>query len=287
MTLTMPWKARGDTPVNGVGSKLDDVRRAISKEAEHLADVAAQVSRDTGVQASKLVAQTAAQASKLSDQTASGTSRIADQAQAQAAGIASDPIAAAANVAQQVVKGAAELGAVLAVSGRKTAKDLTENAQSVAGDLRRVRITTEPKKTGPDFTPGITLLAGFGTGIALMYFLDPEKGKARRNMLADRVMSWTRKATDAATGRAKDLSNRATGAMYETRKQIQIAAGTSDVDADTQTQPWETGIGTRSEYATTGYPSSGESTYDTPPSSDPSTTDTWGEQPQPSSIEVS
>jgi hypothetical protein len=277
MTLTMPWKASSETPVNGVSSKFDEVRRALSKEAEHLAEVAAQVGRDSGIQAAKLADETSAKASKIADQTAS-----------QASGIARDPAGSASNVAQQVLKGAAELGTVLAVSSRKTAKDLSQNAQSVADDLRRVRITMEPKKTGPDFTPGISLLAGFGAGIALMYFLDPEKGKARRNMLADRLMSWTRKAGEAATGKAKHLGNRASGAMYETRKQLQGGAWPSDVDADTQTQAWETGIGTASELAATDFAAS-QTGYASSSGSDPSTTDTWGEQPQPSGshIEIS
>ena len=131
-----------------------------------------------------------------------------------------------------------------------------------------------PRRQVPISHRASPLLAGFGAGIALMYFLDPERGRARRNMLRDKLLSWTRKATQTASGTAKDLSNRAQGAVHETRKQM-----TGSPDTDTQT--WETSSLNGNGH--TGEPT-GNVSATTDVSSDPSTTDTWGEQPQPSSV---
>jgi len=262
MSVTMPWHASAETPVNGVGSKIDDVRRSLSKEAEHLAEMAARYGREA-----------AAHASDIADDASKQASKIASDTTAKAQTVASDSVGSANNWGQQLIKGAAEVGAALAVSSRKVAKDANQTVQSTARDARNLRLTTEPQKTGPDFAPGITLLAGFGAGIALMYYLDPERGRARRNMLRDKLLSWTRKATQTASGTAKDLSNRAQGAVYETRKQM-----TGSPDTDTQT--WETSSAAGN--GLTGQ-SKSDGSLTAYGSSDPSTTDTWGEQPQPSS----
>src|SRR3954453_20369243 len=245
MTLTMPWKASSDTPVNGVASKFDDVKRTLSREAEHLADIAAQNTQDAGPHAADIADDASRQASK-----------VAKDATKKAQTIASDPAGQAGGLASDVMKAAASLGTAIALSGRKTADDLSESAQSVAKDLRNVRITTEPKKTGPDFMPGITLLAGFAAGIALMFFLDPERGRARRNLLRDKLMSWTRKASATASGTARDLSNRAQGTMIETRKQV---GRSQEVDVTADTQSWSAETGYIDHGSATGFGSSTES----------------------------
>jgi hypothetical protein len=270
MTLTMPWKASSDTPVNGVASKIDDVKRTLSREAERLADITAQYTQDAG-----------AHAADIADDASKQASKVAKNATKKAQAVASDPAADARGLASDVMKAAASLGTALALGSRKTADDLSESAQSVAKDLRNVRITTEPKKTGPDFMPGITLLAGFGAGIALMFFLDPERGRGRRNLLRDKLMSWTRQASATASGTARDLSNRAQGTVIETRKQFSDRSQEVDVTADTQA--WSAETGYIDHGSATGFGSSAASASTGSPSSDPSTTDTWGEQPQPSS----
>ena len=167
------------------------------------------------------------------------------------------------------------------MAGRKTADDLSASAQSVAKDLRNVRITTEPKKTGPDFMPGITLLAGFGAGIALMYFLDPERGRARRNLLRDKLMSWTRQASsDGQRHRARPLEPRPGHGDRDAQAVEWPIAGDRrhrrypGVDAET---------GYIDHGSATGFGSSTASPSTGSPSTDPSTTDTWGKQPQTTS----
>ena len=166
MTMTMPWKAPDETHADGVASKLDEMRRALSQEAEHLAQAAAQYGHDASAHVST---------------------------------IAHDPVASANSWTQQLMKAAATLGAALALSSRQTAKDLRVGAQAAAKEARTVRLTTETRKTGPDLVPGITLLAGFGAGLALMYFLDPERGRQRRQLLRDRLLAWTRRSPVAVS----------------------------------------------------------------------------------------
>jgi len=257
----MPWQASRDTPVNGVADKLDEVRRNLSKEAAHLAEMAADYT-----------AQAQAHASDVADDATIQASKLARSASDQASAVASEHAANASSWFNQLLQAGAALGTAIALSGRKSAQDLGDNAQAVAKDvggnaqtlakeLRKVRVTTEPKKSGPDFAPGITLLAGFGAGIALMYFLDPERGRSRRNLLRDKVTAWARQTTDTARGTMRDLSNRAQGAAHNADLRGQMAM---DLDASADTQTWRPGDG--GEYAA-GNP-------------DGSTTDTWGTQPE-------
>ena len=160
MTVTMPFKAPSDIDVDGVASRIDEVRRSLSTEAEHLAEMAAQYGREAGMH----------------------TANVAHE-------IARDPQGTANGWLQLLFKALAGLSDAFATSGRKFAEDAGGNAQSLARDLRHVRITTEPKKAGPNAAAGVTLLAGFGAGMALMYFFDPERGRARREMVRERVRS--------------------------------------------------------------------------------------------------
>jgi len=160
MTVTMPFKAPSDIDVDGVASRIDEVRRSLSTEAEHLAEMAAQYGREAGMH----------------------TANVAHE-------IARDPQGTANGWLQLLFKALAGLSAAFATSGRKFAEDAGGNAQSLARDLRHVRITTEPKKAGPNAAASVTLLAGFGAGMALMYFFDPERGRARREMVRERVRS--------------------------------------------------------------------------------------------------
>jgi len=242
----MPWKASGDTPVNGVASKFDDVRQSLSKEAEHLAEMAAQYTRDAGAHAADIADDASRQATKLG-------SKATESAQS----IARDPKGSAGGWWASLLKGLAGLGTAFALAGRDASDELDSGKKSVqnaakgaAKDLRSLRLTTEPVQTKPDFMPGITLLAGFGAGIALMYFLDPERGRARRTMLRDKLTSFGRQASQTASGTATHLSNRAQGAMYETRKQF-AGTGSTDVENDILDDGSATGFGTAENLAAT------------------------------------
>ena len=235
MNLTMPWNTK-QSPAEKVSGTLDDVRRALASEADHIAEVAAQFGHEAGSQAAK----------------------ASHEATSQAGSAVHDATAAASGIVQQLVRGASQLGKEIAATGKKSVRDLGHDVQAIGDDLKHVRVTTEPKRTGPDLMPGVTLLGGFGAGIALMYFLDPEQGNRRRALLRDQFVKWTRIGREKAAGTAKDFRNRTVGVMHETRKAVSGAV--DEVEEASQ-------------------PASGMSDGNVYETSDPSTTDTWGEQP--------
>jgi hypothetical protein len=66
----------------------------------------------------------------------------------------------------------------------------------------------------------LMFLAGVGTGAALMYFLDPDRGGRRRALLMDQAVSIGNDAREAFDATTEDLSNRAYGLYAETRKAV-------------------------------------------------------------------
>lgn len=68
-----------------------------------------------------------------------------------------------------------------------------------------------------------SFLLGLTLGAGMMYLLDPERGRRRRALLRDRVVHGAHELEglgDAAGGRARDLRNRALGAVHETRARL-------------------------------------------------------------------
>ena len=206
MKLTMPWTAT-DGHLNGASGKLDDVRQAVGREVDHLAQVAAQMGRD---------------------------------ATAQAEGVAHDAGKQTGAVMNRLVGTAAALGPTIAILGRQRMRglgqqaqtlshDLGQQAQTLGHELRQVRITTEPRRSGQTMLPGIALLGGLGigvgTGIALMYLLDPERGKRRRRMLFGRLAKWTRAGREAAAEKASAFADRTVGVMSDLRESVTTGIG--------------------------------------------------------------
>jgi len=61
------------------------------------------------------------------------------------------------------------------------------------------------------------LLGGLGLGAALMYVLDPERGKRRRAVVRDKAVRVTRKTGDSLGARSRDWKNRAKGVAAEVK----------------------------------------------------------------------
>ncbi|HEX2056075.1 MAG TPA: BON domain-containing protein [Nitrospiraceae bacterium] len=61
--------------------------------------------------------------------------------------------------------------------------------------------------------PGMALI-GAGAGALLMYFLDPDRGRARRALMQDKAVKARRKMRDAADATARDLRNRSAGVLW-------------------------------------------------------------------------
>ena len=205
MNLTMPWT---NTKTDQLTRTLDAVRRALSDEADHIAKVAAEIGRETNQQATKI------------------SHEAEEKATTAAAGLGGS----AASLAQQFLRRASKFGDQIAASGRKSMSDLGHDVQSLGDELKHVRVTTEPRRSGPDLMPGIALLGGFGAGIALMYFFDPEQGNRRRALLRDQVNKWTRIGRETAEGKAKDFRNRTIGVMHEARKAAEGATETAEAE---------------------------------------------------------
>ena len=73
------------------------------------------------------------------------------------------------------------------------------------------------RETDSAIRMGAMLVGGLGLGAALMYVLDPERGKRRRAVVRDKAVRAARKATDGIEARSRDLRNRAKGAAAEVK----------------------------------------------------------------------
>ena len=62
----------------------------------------------------------------------------------------------------------------------------------------------------------LTLIGGFGLGAAMMYILDPDRGRRRRALAVDNLTRSLNRLGDAADITARDLVNRARGVAAET-----------------------------------------------------------------------
>jgi hypothetical protein len=201
---------------NQWSTQLDDVKKQLGQQLDHLAKVAAEMGRDAASQATNTTqdvgAQTAGTVRDLGKQAVKATSDVG----AQAAKATSD-------VGSQAVSAARELPAGAAVLAAGALKGL----QHLGSEIRKVRITREPPMAsrGPDARPGIALLAGVGSGLALMYFYDPAEGRRRRALLRDKLTKWTRIGRQTAEGTAKDFRNRTVGVMHEARKVVGARTG--------------------------------------------------------------
>lgn len=78
---------------------------------------------------------------------------------------------------------------------------------------------TEKERTGGGTTL-VALLGAVGVGAALAYYLDPDRGARRRNMVRDKLVHARARAGDAIGTTARDLGNRARGLVAETRSRF-------------------------------------------------------------------
>jgi hypothetical protein len=191
MNFTLPWTAQnGHSNVDKVATaateKLEDVRAALGREADHLAQVAAKMGREAGAHAEDVAHDVTRDAQKQTN-------------------VAVDRIAALA----------ATLGPTIATFGRQKMREASEQAQSLGNELRHVRITTEPKRN--DALPGIAVIGGLGIGLGLgmaaMYLFDPERGALRRQNLQARLARLTADTRAVATEKANALRDTVTNGI--------------------------------------------------------------------------
>ena len=78
-------------------------------------------------------------------------------------------------------------------------------------------------------TSTAAVLGGVGIGAALMYFLDPNRGKRRRALARDQMLHALRKGEDGMEATLHDLNNRAHGVAAETRNRFRDDNPSDDV----------------------------------------------------------
>jgi len=125
---------------------------------------------------------------------------------------------------------AARRGLVAATTGEKALRRASNDAVATIEDLRSYEIVR--KRRGPDWRPGIALIAGTSAGLAAMYFLDPEQGKRRRVMFMDQVQKYSRISSEWLDGAMRDLRQRSEGLAIEARRAMQQGHGEADYEAE-------------------------------------------------------
>ncbi len=228
MNLNMPWNTK--QPTSGWTAPIEDVKQQIGQQIDHIAQVAAQVGRDVAHGAASVT---------------HGAASATQDAGAQAAGVARDLGSQTIKATQDAGSQAASVVRDVPVGAGSLAELAKRGAAHVGRDLRALRVTREPApaERGPDIMPGVALLAGLGSGLALMFFFDPERGRRRRSLLLDQLMKWTRIGRESATGKAKDVRNRTAGVMYEARKAVISKTGAESGEAkvvESETQSYST-----------------------------------------------
>jgi hypothetical protein len=154
----------------------------------------------------------------------------------------------------------ARRGLLMATTGEKALRRASNDAAATIEDLRSYQIVR--KRQGPDWRPGIALIAGASAGLAAMYFLDPEQGRRRRVMFMDQVHKYARISSEWLNDTTHDLRQRSEGLAIEARKAMQQARGEADYQA-------EHGV------------------MDSPDVSDRLTATDWPNEPEPATSEAS
>lgn len=75
---------------------------------------------------------------------------------------------------------------------------------------------------------GWTLLS-VGTGVGLMYLMDPDRGRRRRALLRDKGVHWTHEARRALGLASRDLMNRSRGLIAGARHKVTSGDTSDDV----------------------------------------------------------
>ena len=210
MNFQMPWNRTSSAKW---AASIEDIKAQLGQQMDRLSKLASEAGRDVAKQAAQVSQEASAQVGTAARDLGTQAARAREDARVQTAVAARELPIAAGVLAQQALRGAAQLGR----------------------DLRQWRVTREPprQQRGPDVMPGVALLAGVGSGLAIMYFFDPNEGRRRRALFRDQVVKWSRISRETFAGKAKDVQNRAVGVMYEARK----AVARQDIEEQTETIP--------------------------------------------------
>jgi gas vesicle protein len=193
MQLKMPRIGTNHSTADGIAGAVDDVKRIVSESAGQVAEQVANLTGQVGREAGKLTHDASREAGKLTH----------------------DAGREAGKLSRDLGADAAKLGREIASGGEEGIRSLGRDLRELGTDLRSLRVTRQ--RQGPNMLPGIALLGGLGTGLAAMFFFDPDRGPRRRAMLRDQIGKWLRIARERLQGRAEDIRNRSAGLAHQVK----------------------------------------------------------------------
>jgi hypothetical protein len=203
--IDLPWTRK--TPLQRAQAELKKVQKDVQKEAQRI--------ERSKIALPKVKAEDVGAAVEETRRAAvHGMEDVAGQAAVVATKLGRE----ASKFGKKAGKRGRELSTELAQSGEKNLRTLGKDLRGLTDDVKHMRITREKRR--PSMMPGIALLAGLGTGLATMYFFDPEQGRRRRALLRDQLIKWSRVTTETVNGQVKDLRNRSAGLAHEVRRSI-------------------------------------------------------------------
>jgi len=132
-----------------------------------------------------------------------------------------DQAAAYGNKAVSNVPGPSDVQSMLQNYGHAAwdqARKIGSTAHDRAVDaLNRGRRAVAPRQSTSVVPVALTAMSFCLVGAGVMYVVDPQKGRARRTWIYDKVSSFVRRSGKTAYGKGKHFANRAYGAAAEAR----------------------------------------------------------------------
>src|SRR5688500_2666263 len=92
-------------------------------------------------------------------------------------------------------------------------------------------------KEGVFMNKKIALIGGLGLGAALMYLLDPDRGRGRRELIREKAEGAANKAGEYAEKMSQDIRDRASEVVAEAKAIFKGVDNRSDVHAEADDVP--------------------------------------------------
>lgn len=203
-TFDLPWRRK--TPLERTQGELHKMQKQIARQVDKI-----ELPKIKSEEINTLVDDTKKAVGSGVDQLAVAAGQLGREA---------------GKIGRKAGKRGGELSKELAKAGDENLKNLRSDLKGLSQEVRSLRVTRE--KRGPDIMPGIALLAGLGTGLAAMFFFDPEQGRRRRALLRDQATKWSRVAGETLNGQMQDLRNRSVGLAHEVRRGVEGVTGSGE-----------------------------------------------------------
>ncbi|MDB5305283.1 MAG: hypothetical protein JWM97_2832 [Phycisphaerales bacterium] len=211
-----------------LADRTGDLGESASEYTQKLSGRAGDIASSLTGAASSYLGSGAKSARKASDRAGKWGSSLLDRAQ-DAYERARDAVSDYSHSGRKLFGRASDAGED--VSSR--AKRMGKRAGKAGSSIRAI-FTGEEESEGFG-TAGITSTAVTccAVGAGLMYFMDPERGRARRNWVTEKLGSFTRSTGRSMRATGRNLANRARGTAYESARKARNLAGYED-QPDTQ-----------------------------------------------------